>query len=99
MSHPRPNTIRLQRISKAFWESAALMSAVELDLFTAIDAGQDTIETVAAALEIEPLNAERLLTALVAMDLLRREGDRFENAADVDRFLVKGKLQTLTEIH
>jgi hypothetical protein len=34
-------------------------------------------------------NAERLLTALAALTLLERDGDRFANAADVKRFLVK----------
>lgn len=89
--HKRPDTVRLQRISKAFWESAALMSAVELGLFTVIDRGHDTIESAAEALQIETVNAERLLVALVAMGLLRRAGDTFSNADDVDRFLVEGK--------
>ena len=87
----RPDTVRLQRISKAFWESAALMSAVELDVFSAIDQGDNTVDAVARALDLEPLNVERLLTALTAMTLLSREGDEFFNAADVSRFLVKGK--------
>ena len=87
----RPDTVRLQRISKAFWESAALMSAVALKVFTAIANGDDTIEAVAKAVDIEPVNAERLLTVLTAMTLLERAGERFSNAADVDRFLVEGK--------
>lgn len=90
-SSKRPDTVRLQRISKAFWESAALMSAVELGAFTAIASGHDTIGSAARALDIEPVNAERLLTALVAMGLLSRDGERFVNAPDVDRFLVQGK--------
>lgn len=87
----RPDTVRLQRISKAFWESAALMSAIELGAFTAIAKGQDTVAAAASAMDIEPVNAERLLTVLVAMGLLSRSGDTFANAPDVDRFLVQGK--------
>lgn len=87
----RPDTVRLQRISKAFWESAALMSAVELKVFTAIANGDDSIEAVADAVGIEPVNAERLLTVLTAMALVEREDGRFSNAPDVDRFLVEGK--------
>jgi hypothetical protein len=87
----RPDTVRLQRISKAFWESAALMSAVELGAFTAISEGHNTIETAAANMGITPLNAERLLVALSAMKLLDRSGDTFTNAPDVERFLVRGK--------
>ena len=89
-SDKRLDTVRLQRMSKAFWESAALMSAVELDTFTAISQGHNTIETAAEAMDIEALNAERLMTALTAMGLLHRDGDTFSNAADVERFLVRG---------
>ncbi len=88
---PRPDTVRLQRISKAFWESAALMSAVELGVFTAIAQGHNTISSVAAATDITPINAERLLTALTAMTLIHRQGETFSNAQDVQRFLVEGE--------
>ena len=86
----RPDTVRLQRISKAFWESAALMSAVELGVFTALAAGHNTIERAAQAMEIEAINAERLLVALTAMDLLERDGPVFSNTVDVERCLVDG---------
>ena len=90
---PRLDTTRLQKIAQAYWESAALMAAVELEIFTAIAHGHDTIPAVAKASGISERNAERLLTALTAMTLLTREGDgaqgRFANAPDVQRFLVK----------
>ena len=86
---PRLDTTRLQKMAQAYWESAALMAAVELEIFTAIAHGQDTIPAVARTVGISERNAERLLTVLVAMTLLTREGDRFANAADVQRFLVK----------
>ncbi len=83
------DTVRLQGLAKAFWESAALMSAVELDVFSAVSDGRNTIADVAAHGAISTLNAERLLVALTAMTLLTRQGERFTNAADVERFLVK----------
>jgi len=85
----RLDTTRLQKMAQAYWESAALMAAVELEVFTAIAHGQDTIPAVAQAVGISARNAERLLTALTAMTLLTREGERFANAPDVQRFLVK----------
>ncbi len=91
MSEARVDTVRLQTVVKGFWESAALMSGVELGLFTAISQGNAGIESAAAALGIEAGNAERLMTALTAMTLLRRTGDTFTNAPDVERFLVEGK--------
>jgi SAM-dependent methyltransferase len=64
------------------------MAAVELDLFTAIAHGHDTIPTLAQAIDISERNAERLATVLVAMTLLDRQDGRFSNAPDVQRFLV-----------
>ncbi|OFX02788.1 MAG: hypothetical protein A3D94_19455 [Alphaproteobacteria bacterium RIFCSPHIGHO2_12_FULL_66_14] len=90
---PRLDTTRLQKMAQAYWESAALMAAVELEIFTAIAHGQDTIAGVARTVGISERNAERLLTALTAMTLLTREDQngegRFANAADVQHFLVK----------
>ncbi len=86
---PRLDTTRLQKIAQAYWESAALMAAVELEIFTAIAHGHDTVLKAAAAVGISPRNAERLLTVLAAMTLLERTGERFTNAPDVERFLVK----------
>ncbi len=91
MTEQRPDTVRLQNMVKGFWESAALMSAVELGLFTAIDNGDDDIETAAKAVGITAVNMERLLTACTAIGLLSRDGERFANAPDVARFLVQGK--------
>jgi hypothetical protein len=85
----RLDTTRLQKIAQSYWESAALMAAVELEIFTSIAHGHDTIPAVAQATGISERNAERLLTVLAAMTLLSRDGARFANAPDVQRFLVK----------
>ena len=88
---PRPDTTRLQRLAHSYRDAAALMAAVELGLFTAIAGGADTEAAVARALDLTPTNAERLVTACVALGLLEREGDRLRNAPDVARFLVEGE--------
>ncbi|MFM8536256.1 MAG: methyltransferase [Acidimicrobiia bacterium] len=85
---PRLDTTRLQKIAQAYWESAALMAAVELDLFTAVAHGHDTLTALSKAIDISERNAERLTTVLVAMTLLDRQGERLVNAPDVQRFLV-----------
>ncbi len=90
MSERRPDTVRLQRLVRAYRESAALMAAIELGLFTRISGGAETLEQVADALEITPLNAERLVTACVALGLVERNGERLRNAPDVERYLVEG---------
>jgi len=85
----RLDTTRLQKMATAYWESAALMAAVELDIFTAIARGHDTVLALAKAAGMTDRNAERLLTALTALTLLERNGERFSNVPDVQRFLVK----------
>ena len=55
----RLDTTRLQKMAQAYWESAALMAAVELEIFTAIAHGHDTIPAVAKAIGISERNAKR----------------------------------------
>ncbi|MCG8547016.1 MAG: acetylserotonin O-methyltransferase [Alphaproteobacteria bacterium] len=85
-----PDTARLQSLAQAYGRSAALMSAVELGLFTAVSKGAGTVAEIADALEIHPVNAERLVTMCAALDLVERQDGRFVNAPDVERFLVEG---------
>ena len=91
MSEQRVDTVRLQRMVRAYRESGALMAAVELGLFTRIAEGADTEAALVRALGIEPLNAERIVVACIALGLILRDGDRLRNAPDVARFLVEGE--------
>ena len=90
---PRADTTRLQRLAHSYRDAAVLMAAVELGLFTQVARGADTEAAVAGALDLTPTNAERLVTACVALGLLIREGaeGRLRNAPDVARFLVEGE--------
>ena len=85
------NTVRLQNISYGHKQSAALRAAVELDLFTAVSQGAASFEDIAQKLGISELNAERLVVACAGMGLLEKDAMGYKNAADVERFLVKGK--------
>jgi hypothetical protein len=88
---PRPDTTRLQRLVHSYRDAAALMAAVELGLFTQVARGADTEAAVARALDLTETNAERLVTACVALGLLTRDDGRLRNAPDVARFLVEGE--------
>jgi SAM-dependent methyltransferase len=83
-------TVRLQNIAQSYGQSAALMAAVEVGMFTAISKGAGTYEEVAKTLDIHPANAERLMVMLCAAGLLEKTQGRHNNAADVERFLVEG---------
>ena len=87
----RVDTVRLQDLSYAYRQSAVLMAAIELGVFTHIAHGAHTIEAVAEQADITVTNAERLLTACAAMDLVQRAGAEYHNAPDVERFLVEGE--------
>jgi len=87
----RIDSVRLQDMAYAHRQSAVLLTALELGLFTRISRGEESLGEIARALGISETNAERLLTACAALGLLLREGDRFRNAADVERFLVEGE--------
>ena len=83
-------TVRLQNIAQSYGQSAALMAAVEIGVFTAISKGAGTYEEVARAVDIHPTNAERLMVMLCATGLLEQTSGRHRNAPDVERFLVEG---------
>ncbi|MGE0660987.1 MAG: methyltransferase [Reyranellaceae bacterium] len=85
---PRVDLTRLQHLSRAYWQSGALFAAIELDIFTAISQGADTVAAVAKARQLSERQAGRLITVLTAMELLHKEGERYRNAPDVQRFLV-----------
>lgn len=82
-------TVRLQNIAQSYGQSAALMAAVELGVFTAIAKGAGTFDEIAKAVGILPTNAERLVVLLCAAGLVEKDGDRLKNAADAQRFLVE----------
>jgi hypothetical protein len=89
----RPTTVRLQRMVRAYRESAALMAGVELGLFTQIAKGHDTESSLADALGLTALHAERIIVACVGLGLVERDGECLKNAPDVERFLVEGERQ------
>jgi SAM-dependent methyltransferase len=92
-SEPRPSTVRLQRMVRAYRESAALMAGVELGLFTEVERGDHTEATLSTALGLTTLHGERIIVACVGLGLLQRDGDKLRNAPDVQRFLVEGERQ------
>ena len=74
MARNSKGTTRLQRMARAYTESATLYAALDLGLFTHVAAGHDTIDKLATVMDILPLNAEHLATAVQAMGLLEQRG-------------------------
>lgn len=87
----RIDSTRLQHMARAYCDSALLWAALDLGVFTEVEAGATDAAAIAAACEITELNAERLATCLLALDLLRLDdAGRLVNAPDAARFLVAG---------
>ncbi len=61
-------------LSGQYWESCALQAAVRLDVFSPLAEGPLEVEKLAARVGCAPEPAARLITALCALGLLRREG-------------------------
>jgi SAM-dependent methyltransferase len=74
---------------RAFMESRVLLTALELDVFTAVGAGASA-PAVASACGGETGATERLLNALVSLGFLEKREGLFTNAALAARFLTKG---------
>ena len=70
MNPSRPNTVRLQRIARAYRETGALLAAVELDLFSKISEGANTEGLLVNSLGISKLNAERIIFACLGLELI-----------------------------
>jgi (2Fe-2S) ferredoxin/precorrin-6B methylase 2 len=76
---------------RGFMPSRVVLSAIELDVFTAIGSGA-TAETVADKIAADSFATERLLNALVGLELLSKKEERFFNSELSDTFLREGSL-------
>jgi SAM-dependent methyltransferase len=82
---------RVHGIMTAYLQSKAVFVAVELGLFHALENGSRTIESLAAELGIERRPARALLFALQGLQLVSRDGMKYQNSDEASRFLVAGK--------
>ena len=89
MMTQRWNPGALLELSGAFWKTCALHAAVKLDVFSVIGDDQLSAETIATGINGSLKGVERLLNALVAMDLLEKNDQAYGNIAGVGDFLSK----------
>ena len=66
---------RIMQVGMGFWASKTVLSAVELGLFTKLGNGGMTGSQIADVLELHPRAIPDFPDALVALDLLDREGE------------------------
>jgi hypothetical protein len=81
----------IMQLGLGFWGSKALLTAVELDVFSELAAKPLDAETLRQRLDIHPRSARDFFDALVALGMLTRQGDRYANTPEADVFLDRAK--------
>ena len=80
---------RLDQMSRGYMPSRCLLTALELDIFTAVGAGANA-ERIGAKINANPRAAGLLLNALVSLGLLSKTGDEYRNTPESARFFTQG---------
>jgi hypothetical protein len=87
--HPTPEQIL--QIGLGFFSSKALLSAIEMGLFTELAQHPENLEAVQGRLGLHPRSARDFLDALVALGLLERNSGIYSNTPTTDLFLDRKK--------
>lgn len=72
-----------------FRKSRVFLTAFELEIFSVLEKSKKTSLEVASELNLNPKATDRLMNALVAIELLRKNDNLFENTAVAEKYLVK----------
>jgi hypothetical protein len=83
-----PDPGPIVRLTTAFWDSQALLTASRLKLFDHLASGPKSPEQVAAALGLDPRMTGLLMRVLAGLGLLAPRDGAFENSAATSAFLV-----------
>lgn len=86
----RRSPVPILQIATGFWASQALLSAVELKVFSILFGGPRTAQEVAQEAGANPQAVEALLDANCALGFLHRNGDRYRNDEVSNAYLVEG---------
>jgi trans-aconitate methyltransferase len=91
MSNDYPTPEAIMQLTRAYAGSKALVSAVELGLFTTLADGPHTGEMLQAKLGLQQRGTSDWLDALVSLGMLERDGDRYANTTATDVYLDEAK--------
>jgi predicted O-methyltransferase YrrM len=80
---------RLDQMIRGFMPSRCILTALELDIFTAVGDGANA-EQIGTKINANARAVGMLLNALVALGLLSKSGDDYKNTPESARFFVQG---------
>jgi predicted O-methyltransferase YrrM len=86
----RLSPVPLLQVATGFWGSQALLTAVDLRLFTILFGGPKTVQEIAQEAKAEPVSVEALLDANCALGFVHRIGDKYRNDEISNAYLVEG---------
>ncbi|AUX30551.1 uncharacterized protein SOCE836_026600 [Sorangium cellulosum] len=86
------------QLANGYWASALLAAGTTHSLFTHIDRGMQTVESIAEAAGLSMRGAQALLDGLVGLGLLTVNDGRYANSAAASQHLVDGKPMSLVGI-
>lgn len=81
------SALKIMETASSYWRSCTLHAAIGLDLFTHLGDRQRTATDMARAMQTDPHATAALLDALSAMQLLQKNGDRFQNSSAARTYL------------
>lgn len=86
---PELTPVRIMQALNAYQFSAVMKAAIELDVFSAIAAGQTTVEEIAAHCKASHKGIRVLCDFLTVKEFLTKEGSRYQLSRDAAAFLDK----------
>jgi O-methyltransferase domain/Dimerisation domain len=87
----QPSPEIIMQIGLGFWAAKALLSAIEMGVFTELAKRPENLQELTGRLGLHPRSARDFLDALVALGLLDRNGDAYCNLPPADFFLDRRK--------
>lgn len=81
------NPAELLKLSGSYWETCALHAGVKLDLFTHLSGTELTVVELSEKQEYDVRGLAMLLDALVAMQLLEKQGESYSVTGSAAKFL------------
>jgi len=86
-----PNADPIFQLGFGFWASRALLSAVELGLFTELAKAPAPLAALKHRFRLHDRSARDFLDSLVALRMLERRGESYANTPETDTFLDRAK--------
>lgn len=91
MTAKPPSAEHILQVGLGFWASKALLSAVEMEVFTELSKRPEDLETLRGRLGLHPRAARDFLDTLVALGFLSRADGKYSNTEATDFYLDKHK--------